>query len=67
MQITGKVILVYMYLKENIDVTGSDPIHNYTIEIRPRSFPFEIFKLCTLVHKENRNSMLTFTRLYKLK
>jgi len=45
MKITGKVILVYNVSKENIYVSRSDSIHNYTIEIRRGRFPFEIFKL----------------------
>ena len=44
-----------MYLKENV-VTESDHIHNYTIEVRQRSFPFEIFKLC----KFNVNIYMSF-------
>ena len=55
-----------MYLIENV-VTESDHIHNYTIEVRQRSFPFEIFKLCTFCSQRKIMSMLTLTRLFKLK
>lgn len=49
-----------MYLKENIDVTGSDSIQNYIIEVRPGSFPFEIFKLCTFDSQRKQKFNVNF-------